>query len=425
MTNQPVIPQNYVSDHLFLLVGANPLPNLVAAKLLLKKGGLLYLVHSLATQPVAERLARYWEVEKQSQPQYVCVDEADGTDIRQRIDNALQNIQSGHVGLNYTGGTKTMSVHACRTLLDYQASKRCNVTLSYLDARSNKMYIELYIEHGSNPLFKSDSVLYEVKPSLQDIVKLHAFKLVSPVETQAMLPDLANVLANAHGSPEAGKAWRTWCDDVLRKHTRTKKSNEWDNKSELEGVSLPLPNDALLSQVIDMMRQRFSLSEQENTLSLGSASQKAGFQKVKHLCEWFDGKWLEHYVFDCIFQIKNHCNIHDAGMGIRPQSDEDRPEYDVDIGVMQGYRLYAISCTTDADPGMCKLKLFEAYLRARNMAGDEAYVALVCMADNPEKIERHIGRSWDAAGKVRVFGRSHLRELSTRLKDWFNSVGLP
>lgn len=85
MTNQPVIPQNYVSDHLFLLVGANPLPNLVAAKLLFKPGGQLYLVHSSATQPVAERLARYWiEVEKQSQPKYVFVDEADGTDIRQK-----------------------------------------------------------------------------------------------------------------------------------------------------------------------------------------------------------------------------------------------------------------------------------------------------------------------------------------------------
>ncbi|MGB9753774.1 hypothetical protein [Roseiflexus castenholzii] len=419
MTNQPVIPQKHVSDHLFLLVGANPLPNLVAAKLLLKPGGKLYLVHSLATQPVAERLARYWiEVEKQSRPQYVCVDEADGTDIRQKIDNALQNIQSDHVGLNYTGGTKTMSVHACRTLLDYQSSQCCNVTLSYLDARSNKMYIE----HGSNPLFKSDSVLYEVHPSLQDIVKLHAFNLVSPIETQAMLPDLANVLADAHESPRAGDSWRTWCDDVLRKHTRTKKPNEWDKEILLENISLPLPDDKSLRQVIDKMCEIFELSEQKNTLPLGSASQKVKFQKVKHLCEWFDGKWLEHYVFECISQIKNDCNVHDVGMGIRPQSDKDRPEYDVDIGVMRGYRLYAISCTTDADSGMCKLKLFEAYLRARNMAGDEAYVALVCMADNPEKIELHIGRSWDAAGKVRVFRRSYLGNLSTHLKDWLNSV---
>lgn len=127
--------------------------------------------------------------------------------------------------------------------------------------------------------------------------------------------------------------------------------------------------------------------------------------KAKHLCEWLDGKWLEHYVYQIIQQIKKDkpdtrlgVSAHPQseqngsgnigaesdiwlGMGIHPKSEQNGPEYDydIDIGVMQGYRLYAISCTTDADSGMCKLKLFEAYLRARNMAGDQAHVGLVCM----------------------------------------------
>lgn len=261
MSDQPVIANRYQSDHLFLLVGTNPLPNFVAATLLLKPGGQLYLVHSQATQPVAERLARYWsEKEKRAQPQYVCVDEADGADVRRNIERVLRGIQNGNVGLNYTGGTKTMSVHACRTLLSYQESHRRDVTLSYLDARSN----EMYIEHGSDQPFASESVLYEVQPSLRDIVELHAFRLVAPIDTQAMLPHLAAVLAQAHQSQEASKAWRTWCDNVLRK---------------------------------------------------------------------------------------------------------------------------------------------------------------LSMADNPENIERQIGRSWDAEGKVRVFGRNHLDNLSHHLREWFISVG--
>jgi hypothetical protein len=43
MTTPPVIPDSYKSDHLFLLVGTNPLPNFVAATLMLKPQGQLYL----------------------------------------------------------------------------------------------------------------------------------------------------------------------------------------------------------------------------------------------------------------------------------------------------------------------------------------------------------------------------------------------
>ncbi|MCS6841056.1 MAG: hypothetical protein NZ701_09765 [Roseiflexus sp.] len=263
-----------------------------------------------------------------------------------------------------------------------------------------------------------------MNPSLQDIVELHAFKLVSGIDNQAMLPHLAAVLVRAHQSPEAGEAWRTWCNDVLRKHTRTKKASDWDSESMLKNVHLPLPGIDSLRDVVSEIRRVFCLGSKAAALPLGHAVQQSNMQKARHLCEWFDGKWLEHYVLDCVSRIQTQCGIHDAGMGIRPKSEEDRPEYDIDIGVMQGYRLYAISCTTDADPGMCKLKLFEAYLRARNMAGDEAYIALVCMSDNPEKIERQVGRSWDAAGKVRVFGRAHLDNLSDHLKEWFLSAGL-
>jgi hypothetical protein len=421
VTIQSIISECYQSDHLFLLVGTNPLPNFVAAKLLLKPEGQLYLVHSSKTQAVAERLKRYWtEIEKQKQPQFVCVDEADGASIRCKIEDALGKIGGGQIGLNYTGGTKTMAVHACRTMLDYQRAKSRLVTLSYLDARSNKMYIE----HGNNPAFMTESLLHEIKPLIQDIVGLHAFKLQAPIAVEAQLSELATVLANAHQSLDGIRAWRTWCDEALRKNTRTKKAHEWDKEDLLHRVRLSLPVAPSLRAVTDKIQNRFGASD--GMLLLGEAAQRSGFEKVKHLCEWLDGKWLEHYAFQALKRVREErpeSRIHDIGMGIRPQSEPDSPEYDIDIGVMQGYRLYAISCTTDADPGMCKLKLFEAYLRARNMAGDEAFVGLICMADKPENLERQVGRAWDAEDKVRVFGRPHLSSLADALTEWFISAG--
>jgi hypothetical protein len=421
MANGLVIPVDYQANHLFLLVGTNPLPNLVAAQLMLKSQGQLYLVHSGKTQPVAERLARYWtDTEEQSQPQFVYIDEADGANIRQKIEQALKSIGDGQIGLNYTGGTKTMAVHACRTMLDYQRAKRRPVTLSYLDARSNSMYIE----HGDDPALMTEPLLYAVKPSIAGIVKLHAFELKSSIATKPMLPELAEVLVEVHQDPTAGTTWRTWCNEALRKNTRTKKAEEWDKENLLRQVQLSMPVDPSLRAVADKMANMFGASD--GVFLLDEAAQRSGMEKAKHLCEWLDGKWLEHHAFQAIQQIKEErpqSHIHDIGMGIRPKSEPDRPEYDVDIGVMQGYRLFAISCTTDADPGMCKLKLFEAYLRARNMAGDEAFVGLICMADKLESLERQVGRAWDAEGKVRVFGRPHLSSLADALAEWFISAG--
>ncbi len=419
MTTPPVIPERYKSDHLFLLVGTNPLPNFVAATLMLKPQGQLYLVHSNKTQEVAKRLAGYW-TDNHRQPQYVPVDESDGDNIRQQIDHELARIRDGHVGLNYTGGTKMMAVHASQTLRDHQASRRRPVTLSYLDARSTKMYIE----HGDDKAFMTEPLLYEVQPSIQDIVKLHAFELQGQIALESQLPRLATVLASTHQKPEAIEQWRRWCDKILREKTRTRNGREWDKENLLRDVSIPLPADPSLRDVADQMQTTFRV--QDDMLRLGEAAPQSGFAKVKHLCEWLDGKWLEHYVFHVISQVKNQrpeSRIHDIGMGIRPKSEPDSPEYDIDIGVMQGYRLYAISCTTDADPGMCKLKLFEAYIRARNMAGDETCVGLICLADKPENLQRQVVRSWDAEGKVRVFGRRDMPDLIDCMAEWFISTG--
>jgi hypothetical protein len=47
---------DYTVDHFFLLIGENPLPNYVAARLLLASGGTPYLVHTNGTDKLAKRL---------------------------------------------------------------------------------------------------------------------------------------------------------------------------------------------------------------------------------------------------------------------------------------------------------------------------------------------------------------------------------
>ncbi|MFN5387946.1 MAG: DUF1887 domain-containing protein, partial [Pseudanabaena sp.] len=139
MTNTEL--DKYKVDHLFLLIGENPLPNYVAAHLLLNKGGTLYLVHTVGTSEQARRLAEILKNDLSGcrPPELVSLDdyESDGFQIRDRIERKAKPLE-GRLGLNYTGGTKAMAVHAYQALLSIN---RANTVFSYLDPRRLEMCI--------------------------------------------------------------------------------------------------------------------------------------------------------------------------------------------------------------------------------------------------------------------------------------------
>ncbi|MBW4505458.1 MAG: hypothetical protein KME64_02945 [Scytonematopsis contorta HA4267-MV1] len=140
--------EKYTVDHLFLLVGENPLPNYVAAKTLLAEGGKPYLVYSEHTQKPMERLKDILEL---SDNELVPLDnnQSNAYEIKKRIREQIKIIQKSYpdkkqFGLNYTGGTKAMATHAYQALLfpdDVDLNTKLNPApiFSYLDSSSLKM----------------------------------------------------------------------------------------------------------------------------------------------------------------------------------------------------------------------------------------------------------------------------------------------
>jgi hypothetical protein len=110
---------DYRTDMLILLVGENPLPNYVAARLLATTETRLLLVHSgkEGTEDQSKRLKNVLrEKEYRIGPDdLVEVEESNPTNICDRVKEKIADC-TGSIGLNYTGGTKTMSVHAYRAL---------------------------------------------------------------------------------------------------------------------------------------------------------------------------------------------------------------------------------------------------------------------------------------------------------------------
>src|SRR5690606_10157904 len=112
--------------------------------------------------------------------------------------------------------------------------------------------------------------------------------------------------------------------------------------------------------------------------------------------------------------------------------ERDKPvktEFEVDVALIRGHRLYVVSCTTAQEKALCKSKLFEVAMRARHMGGDLARSALVCLRDDVGQLRSDIASVWDAPNGPAVFGLADLREWAGTygptntgsLMDWLNS----
>lgn len=438
-------------DYLFLLIGENPLPNYVAARLLLKDQKLpaykrtLYLIHTTWTEAAAKRLKNILKFETDSpnlsdeEIQLLSIndDESDAYRIKKKIREELNHISAGSIGLNYTGGTKAMSVHSYRALFyeqpdksKEQYTKRQDVVFSYLNARRLEMCIDR--EDGERDSYKVTPELLQV--SLDKIFKLHGWQEWTSEATTytSKLNNAAEAFAKFYHQLDDAQEWREWCRKTFKDEYGNWKKGKGEQAVDLDRFkSRTLIKDAL---------DQFGITE--NTSRFKDVDFKTlGFKKIGNIYDWLDGTWLEHFVFLQAKKISNGCCIRDCDIAtsiyIKEPNSSNNNKCEIDVAFMRGYQLFAISCTTAILPNqnkkldLYKNKLFEAYIRSRQIGGDEARVALVCPVDKKgvTKLETEIlnvlnsePESLRKDHKIKVFGREDFMDLSTKIKTWIEQV---
>ena len=392
---------DYQSEVLFLLVGTNPLPNYVSARLLAADGATIYLLHSTGTLKVAERLQRLLS---RTRPDVTTVpreiDEADGDKIVTKINEILQGIglAGKRVGLNYSGGTKSMSVHAYYTLRKAFPSG----CFSYLDARS----LSMVVDFGDQPV-QWVRIGQNLPIDFRDLLSLHGYRIKSGPRVEALQPDLCHSIAQVHSTSDGFKQWRDWVSTLDQAPT------------------LPSPvRFPSLQPFLDACARVCSGAVTEVEIA-----RILGFKEFKSCSNFFDGGWLEHHVLSAMIDIKDKVNILSYGSNffIEPTGQKDMPSLELDIAAMRGYQLFAISCiaTEEAEkkedstkPGRAKEHLFEAFVRARQLGGDEASIGLISCVKDAKRLEREIRRDWNE-DRILVLGQADLLSLPGRLTEWF------
>ena len=411
----------YKVDHLFLLIGENPLPNCVAANLLLNKGGTAYLVHTTNTEIQAKRLKSILDstLSEFQKAQLISLSkyESDAFHIQDEISRKIQSLNNARLGLNYTGGTKAMAVHSYRALF---RQARPDTVFSYLDSRRLEMCIDRE---------DTERIHRKVKPELlrvdlKTIFELHGWKWGSEPIHEPEMFNAAKAFAEFHTDKDDLTAWRNWCAQVLRPVTKDDKDN-WLEDKDLKEVP-PLSLDSVISRPqIKCALIELGLTEE---LSLQTVKER-GFKKIKYVCKWLDGEWLEHYVLQKVKDISEKWLIHESATSfwIGTAKNPKENKFQFDVAFIRGYQLFAISCTTDATKQLCKSKLFEAYIRAQQLGGSEARVALVCCASQKDvkvlrtEITNVLNSEADSPTKdykIAVFGRDDLMDISEKIAEW-------
>lgn len=405
----------YKVKNLLLLVGENPLPNYVATLAMLEDGGKVYLVFTEHTKSQKNCLSKRLREQKKVELNKVeLIDlkkyESDCYHIREIIQKKIKPINSGTIGLNYTGGTKAMAVHAYHAVQEL----RGDAIFSYLDSRT----LEMCIDRPNNPPIR-EKVFLDM--SFAELFGLHNLKWKDdkPPSTEPALPDLAAKFESFYQNEDLAKAWRGWCNGELRRQMKCdndkKGNNGWKPEDKLE-ANPTLSLRQLPEEIKEILRQNLDASTNQLNLTI---TKRKGFNDLNHICSWLDGTWLEDYTLQKVKQVASKYSINDQGMSFHIEDPQKnwREKFEFDVAFMLGYQLFAISCTTSSDKKLCKHKLFEAYIRARQLGGDEARVALVCYYQTPSYIKAELKTMIDDR-KIQVFGRDDLPKLDEKIGNW-------
>jgi len=369
---------------LALLVGSNPLPNYLATLLLKPRSVLLFFTPQ--TKTVKENLRSVLK-EKFA---YISVEEIhinDGV----RVDNVQKALpcldKADH--LNYTGGTKVMAAYS---RLKFRELGRSESQASYLDDRER---ILLFDDGNSENLSNCDW-------TFEEIMKLHGVTNITKINNNTIEIDPEPVIEDAHKvalrvfeSPKLAKDLYNIhkCSKEKRCPVRTAKENPID------------------------LQEKFSLS-----LQISSIPGKEWTAKTyKRWCKFLGGEWLEEWTGHLIKSILPS-DQNNLFVGVDCERQKDR-QFEVDVAFVHGHRFYLVSCTTATEIGMCKSKLFEVAVRAKQLGGDLARSALVCLLHGRDtrglfvdQLRDDIQDIWGATNTTEVFGLDDL-------KSWVGTNG--
>lgn len=391
-----------------LLVGTNPLPNFLTVCALRPRR--MALVYTEETEKTANRLEQCVRTRESGvEVRKVWIpDAASAREVADRVrELVLEHSRSWRVVLSYTGGTKVMAAHALNAF--YNAGGK----------REDSCYLEDGGPDGSPRLRFDDGTCRKLTDcdapplSFETLLALHGARLQrrSPRQPAPTLRDVEALARLVLNDPSVARR--------LYEGMRETFGSESDPRKLLARPFDPRDYE------LELSIGRFPTAAHIESFST-KGERESWFEQWRH---FIGGGWLEDWV---AARIEEACPLGDAGqevvLGFQVFRGERQSQLEVDLAVVRKHRSYFVSCTTAQDKACCKQKLFEIAVRARQLAGDLARPALVCLARGPtlSRLRDEVDGETAPGGAFRVAGVASVHVFGLEdLRAWNSWQGAP
>lgn len=374
---------------LVLLVGSNPLPNYLSACAL--RPSRVALVYTEETKGAKDRLRRELARalgEGVAFEEAFVVDATCATTVRRVLDPLMSKDGGREVLLNYTGGTKVMSAHA---------------RLAFCEAKGKQEYAS-YLDEGGKDKSGQD---HQPRLRFDDNSSKALSKFADIPLTLSTVLALHNIRHNSreakNPAPTINDAREILCK-VLQDGTLASKLYDERKRFETElngklaeAVKAPFCAEGNLN----LSLPKFPTNEQLSKF----ANKQEKESWFKQWYKFIGGEWLEEWLGEQIRALEL-VPTPEITVGVNAYRGKESAQLEIDVAVVRGHRSYFVSCTTDASKHICKSKLFEVAVRSRQLGGDLARAALVCLADKRtvSALQADVDDVWGASNMTKVFG---------------------
>lgn len=486
---------------LIITVGTNPLPCYITAKYFIENNKQLELILFIASVNSDNKTFNHTSTYGYAKEIIDCLNEefdkdssffrilklenvGKSTIIKKNIRDYLSSISSknlSNIHLNYTAGTKAMSVNIYSELKDITKEKKYSLSTSYLDSRS----LQLIFESDSD----EDIDIQNTNISFSNLIKIHEFdeKLafqiinkkieeineskivefysdlikddkrkelnnflynvnelknsVNRIKKEPLLKNLANylkykkIIENSNNEMER-KNWTNKIEQELEEM----KLDEQKANNKIYNISSYINEYAdpivfLLKEYKFDLKKIYELEETINdfnkTLILNKLKSING--KLKNI----EGKWLDDYTYlllskkENVEKIKKIFNRYEIYPETEFQkkgidTEESNKPFQIDNNMLvKGYQYIAVSCTIDNDIEGCKSKGFEVIHRSKQLGGDESKSILVSFLskDKISKLEEDLKRdSGSISANFKIFGEDDLFNPAQMIDELVNFI---
>ena len=313
--------------------------------------------------------------------------------------NLIKQLESSKnsVHLNYTGGTKAMAVHVHRALVKYP--KSC-CTFSYLDARDFRLKTD---EDGviTGDLRKSLGI------TMESLMKLHGYNKKEEQDNPNW-PEVVNDFSDliSRNKLSTYLKWATSCLQGIYFNSKgfIENKNKFllhnnlsgNNDEQIQNIRATFAQESSeeVISILSKISAEHSLLDENGQIWLpdNSVSNNTFQNRLKASVKNFlHGKWLEVYVYNVIEE--NIAADPVLSLKIIPRVSNwkinkigiNKPDFELDVVLLNGYQVCGISCTTSEIMPICKEKGFEVLHRVNQIGGEEAKAVLVTCLDD-EKV---------------------------------------